>query len=121
MRTNIVIDPALMAAALAAGPYKTKKEAVEAGLRLLVRRTAYREVLALKGKLNWDAPPWDDLAASGEAGDASSAERSSRELPAQTVLTAGERPASYDPSCTTVTHTAQPGDDPVGTEPHAGR
>ena len=36
MRTNIDIDE-LMAAALEAGPYKTKKEAVEAGLKLLAR------------------------------------------------------------------------------------
>jgi len=37
MRTNIDIDDELMAAALEAGPYKTKKEAVEAGLKLLAR------------------------------------------------------------------------------------
>ena len=36
MRTNIDIDDELMAAALEAGPYKTK-EAVEAGLKLLAR------------------------------------------------------------------------------------
>jgi Arc/MetJ family transcription regulator len=33
MRTNIEIDDALMAQALKAGPFKTKKEAVEAGLK----------------------------------------------------------------------------------------
>jgi antitoxin ParD1/3/4 len=54
MRTNIVIDPALMAAAMAAGPYKTKKEAVEEGLKLLARQAAYREILKWEGKLKWE-------------------------------------------------------------------
>ena len=35
MRTNIVIDEKLMADAMKAGPYKTKKDAVKAGLKLL--------------------------------------------------------------------------------------
>lgn len=54
MRTNIVIDPGLLDAAMLAGPYKTKKDAVEAGLRLLARQAAYREVLRWEGKLAWD-------------------------------------------------------------------
>jgi Arc/MetJ family transcription regulator len=54
MRTNIVIDDALLDAAMRAGPYKTKKDAVEAGLKLLARQAAYREILALRGKLQWD-------------------------------------------------------------------
>ncbi|WP_309639993.1 type II toxin-antitoxin system VapB family antitoxin, partial [Methylibium sp.] len=37
MRTNIVIEEALLEAAMRAGPFKTKKEAVEAGLKLLAR------------------------------------------------------------------------------------
>eukprot|EP01035_Chromulina_nebulosa_P005505 gene5505-7480_t len=45
MRTNIVIDPELMDAAMKAGPYSTKKDAVEAGLKLLARQAAYREIL----------------------------------------------------------------------------
>jgi antitoxin ParD1/3/4 len=53
MRTNIDIDDALMAQALKAGPFKTKKEAVEAGLEMLARRAAYREILKWRGKLNW--------------------------------------------------------------------
>ena len=55
MRTNIVIDPGLLDAAMRAGPYKTKKDAVEAGLKLLARQAAYREVLRWEGKLPWDA------------------------------------------------------------------
>lgn len=54
MRTNIVIDPELMSQAMRAGPYKTKKEAVEAGLKLLARQAAYREILKWEGKLKWE-------------------------------------------------------------------
>lgn len=64
MRTNIVIDPDLMEAAMKAGPYTTKKDAVEAGLKLLARQAAYREILKWEGKLRWEgeegegAPDW---------------------------------------------------------------
>ena len=54
MRTNIEIDDALMAAAMEAGGFKTKKEAVEEGLRLVRRRKVYDGLLALRGKLQWD-------------------------------------------------------------------
>jgi antitoxin ParD1/3/4 len=57
MRTNIVIDDALLESAMKAGPFSTKKDAVEAGLRLLARQAAYREILALRGKLRWDDAP----------------------------------------------------------------
>ena len=61
MRTNIEIDDSLMDQAMKAGPYKTKKDAVEAGLKLLARQAAYREVLKWRGKLKWegdDAIDW---------------------------------------------------------------
>jgi len=64
MRTNIDIDDDLMAAAMKAGPYKTKKEAVEAGLQLLKRQAAYREILKYRGKLQWG---WGDEEAVNEA------------------------------------------------------
>ena len=54
MRTNIDIDDALMAQAMKAGPFKTKKDAVEAGLKLLARQAAYREILKWEGKLKWE-------------------------------------------------------------------
>ena len=54
MRTNIEIDNALMEAAMKAGPYKTKKDAVEAGLKLLARQASYREILKWEGKLPWE-------------------------------------------------------------------
>ncbi len=57
MRTNIDIDDSLMESAMRAGPYSTKREAVEAGLQLLARKAAYRDILALRGKLQWDDSP----------------------------------------------------------------
>lgn len=54
MRTNIVIDDQLMADVMASGDYKTKREAVEEGLRLLKRKKAYAALLAARGTLFWD-------------------------------------------------------------------
>jgi antitoxin ParD1/3/4 len=54
MRTNIILDDNLVAQAMKAGPFKTRKDAVDAGLRLLARQAAYRDILALRGKLRWD-------------------------------------------------------------------
>ena len=54
MRTNIDIDDELMARAMQAGPFKTKREAVEAGLKLLTRQAAYKEILKWRGKLKWE-------------------------------------------------------------------
>lgn len=59
MRTNIDIDDELMDQAMQAGPYKTKKDAVEAGLKLLARQAAYREILKWEGRLQWEG---DDAA-----------------------------------------------------------
>lgn len=54
MRTNIDIDDKLMAEAMKAGGYSTKKETVEAALRILAqRKKAYGGLLALKGKAKW--------------------------------------------------------------------
>ena len=53
MRTTIVIDDALMQAAMTAGNFKTKKDAVEEGLRLLARRKVYQDIRALRGKIHW--------------------------------------------------------------------
>jgi antitoxin ParD1/3/4 len=54
MRTNIDIDDATLEAAMRAGPFKTKKDAVEAGLKLLARQAAYQEILKWQGKLQWE-------------------------------------------------------------------
>ncbi|MBC6906009.1 type II toxin-antitoxin system VapB family antitoxin [Saccharophagus sp. K07] len=53
MRTNIVIDGQLMDEALKASGLKTKKEAVEAGLRALIKQRKQESIRALRGKLRW--------------------------------------------------------------------
>jgi Arc/MetJ family transcription regulator len=54
MRTNIVIDDKLMTDALKASGLKTKKEAVEQGLKLLVRRSQQQEIRKLRGRVKWE-------------------------------------------------------------------
>lgn len=53
MRTNIEIDDALMAAAMAAAGVGTKRETVELGLRMLVRLRRQGEIRQLRGALGW--------------------------------------------------------------------
>ena len=53
MRTNIVIDDKLMRDALRATGLKTKREAVERGLRTLLRLSKQTEIRRLRGKLDW--------------------------------------------------------------------
>jgi len=53
MRTNIVIDDELMDEALKVSRLKTKKDAVEEGLRLLVQRKRQENIKKLRGKLQW--------------------------------------------------------------------
>lgn len=53
MRTNIVIDDDLMEEALKVSRLKTKKEAVEEGLKLLVQRKKQENIKNLRGKLQW--------------------------------------------------------------------
>lgn len=54
MRTNIVLDEKLLAAAMKAGGFDTKKAAVEAGLRLLARKAAYEDIRRLRGQIKWE-------------------------------------------------------------------
>jgi Arc/MetJ family transcription regulator len=54
MRTNIVIDDKLMRDALKATGLKTKREAVEMGLRTLLRLRQQEEVRRYRGKLRWE-------------------------------------------------------------------
>lgn len=54
MRTNIVIDDQLMADAIKASGCSTKKEAVEEGLKLLVRLSKQQELRKLRGKIKWE-------------------------------------------------------------------
>ena len=53
MRTNIVIDDDLMAKALRATGLRTKREAVELGLKALLRLREQGDIRGLRGKLNW--------------------------------------------------------------------
>jgi Arc/MetJ family transcription regulator len=53
MRTNIVIDDKLMRDTLRATGLKTKHDAVELGLRTLLRLSKQGEIRQLRGKLNW--------------------------------------------------------------------
>lgn len=66
MRTNIVIDEKLIAAAQRATGIQTKRAVVEEGLRMLVRLHRQSAVKAWRGKLRWegdlDAMRTDDRA-----------------------------------------------------------
>ncbi len=53
MRTNIVIDDKLMQETLRATGLKTKREAVELGLRTLLRLRQQEEIRRYRGKLDW--------------------------------------------------------------------
>lgn len=54
MRTNIVIDDTLMKEAIKLTGAKTKKEAVELGLKMLVRIKKQEKIKSYKGKLKWE-------------------------------------------------------------------
>ncbi len=54
MRTNIVIDDKLMADALKLTGAKTKREAVELGLKALIRLNKQQAIKKFKGKLKWN-------------------------------------------------------------------
>jgi Arc/MetJ family transcription regulator len=54
MRTNIVIDNTLMQEALKATGLKTKKEAVELGLKTLITLRNQAAIKDLKGKIHWE-------------------------------------------------------------------
>lgn len=53
MRTNIVIDDKLMKETLRLTGLKTKREAVELGLRTIVRLRRQDEIRRFRGKLDW--------------------------------------------------------------------
>lgn len=53
MRTNIIIDDELMANALKATGLETKKDVVEQGLKLLIKRKEQQAIRSLRGKLQW--------------------------------------------------------------------
>jgi len=54
VRTNIVIDDKLMRDTLRATGLKTKREAVEEGLRTLLRLSKQARIRQFRGKLHWE-------------------------------------------------------------------
>ena len=54
MRTNIILNDMLIKKAIELGEYKTKKEAVEEGLKLLIRIKQQQSIRKYKGKLKWE-------------------------------------------------------------------
>lgn len=53
MRTNVVIDDQLMEKALKLSGFNTKKDAIEAGLKLLVKFSSQEKIKNFRGKLKW--------------------------------------------------------------------
>ena len=60
MRTNIEIDDELMADVLKATGLKTKKDAVELGLKTLIRLKKQQRIKNFRGQLQW-AGDMDDM------------------------------------------------------------
>lgn len=54
VRTNIVIDDKLMEDALRTTGLKTKREAVELGLKTLIRLRQQETIRSFRGKLHWE-------------------------------------------------------------------
>lgn len=54
MRTNIVINDDLMDDVLKATGLKTKREAVELGLKTLLRLRQQEQIKSFRGKLKWE-------------------------------------------------------------------
>ena len=53
MRTNIDIDNHLMRQAMRSSGARTKRAAVEEGLRLLIRTKGQKSIRRLRGKVTW--------------------------------------------------------------------
>ena len=54
VRTNIVLDEALVGEALALTGLKTKKAVIEEAVRVLTRLKRQEQVRALRGQLHWE-------------------------------------------------------------------
>lgn len=54
MRTNIEIDDKLMKEAMRSANTKTKRETVEAGLRMLIQIKGQENIRKLRGKVKWE-------------------------------------------------------------------
>jgi Arc/MetJ family transcription regulator len=54
VRTNVVIDEALIRAGLKATGLKTRRDLIDFALRDLLRRKSQRALMDLKGSIAWD-------------------------------------------------------------------
>jgi Arc/MetJ family transcription regulator len=54
VRTNIVLDDALVAEAMERTGIKTKRAVIEEALRILIRLKRQEEIRNLRGKLHWE-------------------------------------------------------------------
>jgi len=54
VRTNVVTDDELMERALRSSGCRTKRAAIESGLRLLVQVNSQKKLRSLKGKIDWE-------------------------------------------------------------------
>ena len=64
MRTNVVLDDNLMNAALKLTGFRTKKKAIEEGLKLLIQVNKQSKIKQYRGKLSWIGD-LDDMRADG--------------------------------------------------------
>ncbi len=53
MRTNVVLDDDLVKVALRLSGFKTKRKAIEEGLRLLIELNHQKRIKGFRGKLKW--------------------------------------------------------------------
>lgn len=54
MRTNIVIDDALMAEAMRSSGLRTKRAVIEEALRILIGLRSQAQIRELRGKVTWE-------------------------------------------------------------------
>ena len=54
MRTNVVIDDKLMSRAMRTSGCRTKRSAIESGLRLLVQINSQKKLRDLRGQITWE-------------------------------------------------------------------
>ena len=59
MLVNVVVDDDLIAQALKATGLTTKKDVVEQGLKLLIKRQEQQSIRSLRGSVKWKGD-WDD-------------------------------------------------------------
>jgi len=83
MRTNIEIDDELMAKAMQLSGFSTKRETVEAALRLLVQLKSQGTFRNFRGKLAWD----------GDLEEMRLDRRSWRIVPSGSTISTGAPPA----------------------------